>query len=803
MRKPAFLANEHTSRLMISLLLCVGMLWPLLLAFDLPGDAPMAIAASAVILTALTLLPNGKKGRLLLLGALALAAAVQLFLPSMGFFGAAFEAIKALSLYFTGVTSAALLFHTQIALLLTIALALLSYVFSSKAVGFLPATVLVVLMLFGLWSLGKHLYLWNTLPALVGLLLLISQSSHEKINLFQVLPMAALVVVLGMLLLPQGETTIRPLYTAAMDLKQAISDYLFFTEPRNVFTLGSYGYYPMGSGKLGGEATPSEYPVMMVKTEQKTLLRAVSKDEYTGRSWRDTSSGKRYLYVNPRWADLRARVFQEELPGDAVRAASPMLDQKAIAVQMQNTAASTVFTPVFLRSASMQSDMVPYFNDASELFITRDLISGDRYTVFAPVLEGGSTALGALVDAAPKDDDKGYQSLKQQYTKLPDHLEQRVYDDLHNIVASSTTPYDKACAIMRHLQRYYRYSLTPASPPENQDFVTYFLYVGKEGYCTYFASAMTVLCRMADLPARYVEGFLAQPTGDGLAYVTGLDAHAWTEVYFEGFGWIPFDPTPARQNLDNPPEDEQAQEPEPSPTPEPTPSPQPSDQEQPPTPSPNHPEESQEPDMEDEEPPPDQPPFPWWILLVLAAAAAVTVRMHLRMPDQMIKKQQTDQQKLFIYGSATYALLKLLKRKPRPGETPLRFARRMDKQQAFAAPILPLWRMLALSNYSRMKPGAEQTARAKETFMRIYKTQKPMTKLLFLFTVGFDKRCYTSLNTVVEHTTPEPSYSYTSKVAAQKGAKKRAKKGKAPVPKSRGHKGAKPSKPARDGAHKR
>ncbi|MEG2702003.1 MAG: transglutaminase-like domain-containing protein, partial [Clostridia bacterium] len=90
---------------------------------------------------------------------------------------------------------------------------------------------------------------------------------------------------------------------------------------------------------------------------------------------------------------------------------------------------------------------------------------------------------------------------------------------------------------MRHLQRFYRYSLTPASPPENQDFVTYFLYVGKEGYCTYFASAMTVLCRMADLPARYVEGFLAQPTGDGSAYVTGLDAHAWTEVYFEGFGW--------------------------------------------------------------------------------------------------------------------------------------------------------------------------------------------------------------------------------------------------------------------------
>lgn len=64
---------------------------------------------------------------------------------------------------------------------------------------------------------------------------------------------------------------------------------------------------------------------------------------------------------------------------------------------------------------------------------------------------------------------------------------------------------------MRHLQRYYRYTLTPDVPPDSQDFVTYFLYVGKEGYCTYFASAMTVLCRMAGLPARYVEGFVAQP----------------------------------------------------------------------------------------------------------------------------------------------------------------------------------------------------------------------------------------------------------------------------------------------------
>ena len=110
----------------------------------------------------------------------------------------------------------------------------------------------------------------------------------------------------------------------------------------------------------------------------------------------------------------------------------------------------------------------------------------------------------------------------ERYTALPDHLEDKVFEDLRNIVANAQTPYDRACAIMRHLQRYYRYTLEPETPPENQDFVTYFLYVGREGYCTYFASAMTVLCRMAGLPARYVEGFLAKPGADGFAYVTAL-----------------------------------------------------------------------------------------------------------------------------------------------------------------------------------------------------------------------------------------------------------------------------------------
>lgn len=801
MRKPAFLSNERLSRFVLSLLLYAGVLLPLMMTFGLGAAALPALLIGAVMLALLTVAGGSGKGRLILAGAAAALAVLQLFLPNAGFFGGSFEAIKAISLYFNGITTAAPLFASQISALLAVGVAALSYAFSSKLAGFLPATILVVLVLFGLWSLGKPVYLWYTLPALVALLLLISQTSHEKINLFQVMPLAALVVILSMLLLPSGQTTIPPLYNAAMNLKQTISDYLFFTEPRNVFTLGSYGYYPMGNGRLGGEAAPSEYPVMMVKTDRRTLLRAVVKDEYTGRSWRDTSSGKRYLYVSPRWAKLRESVFLEKMPEEAVRAASALLDEHAVTVQMQNAAASTIFTPVFLRGFSAQNDMVGYFNDASELFITRDLRQADRYTVFAPLLEGGDGALGPLIEAAPKGNDGYYQAALNAYTGLPDHLEQKVYEDLNNIIASAGTPYERACAIMRHLQRYYRYSLKPETPPENQDFVTYFLYVGKEGYCTYFASAMTVLCRMAGLPARYVEGFLATPSSDGFAYVTGLDAHAWTEVYFEGFGWVPFDATPAQQSLDNAPPQDNAQEPEPSPSPEPddrpTPTPEPQDQ----------PNPSEEPDAEDSEPPepppPDdqEPPFPWWLpLLAAAAAAGLCARIHLRMPEQVAKKRGTEQEKIFVYGNATYMVMKLNKRTPRPGETPLLFARRMDRQKAFPAPILPLWRMMALSNYSKVQPGPEQTARARETYLRMYKPQRLSVKIRFMLTAAFGKACYTCLETQVEHVEPPKPFTYQPKSGAD--TKRKREKGRSGSKKAAPSGKGAPARPGKPAARK-
>ncbi|MCX7748994.1 MAG: hypothetical protein N2645_19215 [Clostridia bacterium] len=133
----------------------------------------------------------------------------------------------------------------------------------------------------------------------------------------------------------------------------------------------------------------------------------------------------------------------------------------------------------------------------------------------------------------------------QKYLQLPDNLPTRVKDMAHVITDPFDNNYDKARAIEKYLSDNFPYTLNPPSRPRGQDFVDHFLFDGKEGYCVYYATAMTVLARSVGIPARYVEGYvLPGKTKNGnLFEVTNQQAHAWVEVYFEGFGWVPFEPT--------------------------------------------------------------------------------------------------------------------------------------------------------------------------------------------------------------------------------------------------------------------
>ena len=133
----------------------------------------------------------------------------------------------------------------------------------------------------------------------------------------------------------------------------------------------------------------------------------------------------------------------------------------------------------------------------------------------------------------------------ETYTTLPEDFPERIRSLTQHITADAYNDYERARMIESYLLRF-GYTLTPGPTPPDRDFVDYFLFDLQRGYCTYFASAFVTMARSIGLPARYVEGFNVSGLPDEFGYidVTNEQGHAWGEVYFEGFGWMRFEPTP-------------------------------------------------------------------------------------------------------------------------------------------------------------------------------------------------------------------------------------------------------------------
>ncbi len=122
-------------------------------------------------------------------------------------------------------------------------------------------------------------------------------------------------------------------------------------------------------------------------------------------------------------------------------------------------------------------------------------------------------------------------------------------------VARNASNYAKAQRIALAIQEGAVYTLRPPTIPDGRDATDYFLFDGaRRGYCTYFAGALTVLCRAQGIPARVVSGFGGvEWEGPEAGQLREGNAHAWTEVWVEGFGWAVVDATPASDRGDNAP----------------------------------------------------------------------------------------------------------------------------------------------------------------------------------------------------------------------------------------------------------
>lgn len=136
--------------------------------------------------------------------------------------------------------------------------------------------------------------------------------------------------------------------------------------------------------------------------------------------------------------------------------------------------------------------------------------------------------------------------------QLPENLPEQVHALALTLTESRTTLYDKTKAVEQYLKTdgSYRYSKIDATyTPEGEDYVDHFLFETKTGYCDNFSSAMVVLLRSVGIPSRWAKGFapgdVVESSAKNKKYaIRNSHAHSWPEVYFEGYGWIPFEPTP-------------------------------------------------------------------------------------------------------------------------------------------------------------------------------------------------------------------------------------------------------------------
>ncbi|MBP2097237.1 transglutaminase-like domain-containing protein [Enterococcus rivorum] len=145
----------------------------------------------------------------------------------------------------------------------------------------------------------------------------------------------------------------------------------------------------------------------------------------------------------------------------------------------------------------------------------------------------------------------------KQNTQIPMTMPTRINELATKLTKQEKNQYDKVKAIETYLRTTggYRYSKidTPYTP-EDKDYVDYFLFESKIGYCDNYSSAMVILLRTLDIPSRWVKGFAPGERSYDSAAATNKytirnsDAHSWPEVYFEGYGWIPFEPTPSFTN---------------------------------------------------------------------------------------------------------------------------------------------------------------------------------------------------------------------------------------------------------------
>ncbi len=285
---------------------------------------------------------------------------------------------------------------------------------------------------------------------------------------------------------------------------------------------------------MGGPIRLTQKPVMDIRTDGGRYWRGAVYDHYNGAGWITSRTEAINLNAN----DARPLAVYDSLRREITQTISIFLPEQNLVYAAAQPL--KIDLPVEIK-------MIPPAAAADLAFIRnrRTLREGDKYTVISAISIANEDALRAASRKYPD-------ALAQTYLQLPDGLPQRVRDLARTFAQKYPTPYDQAVAIESYLREKVKYNESVAAPPAGRDAVDYMLFDRPEGYCNYYASAMAVLARAISIPARVASGFARGDYQNGVYRVLESNAHAWTELYFPGYGWIEFEPTASQPSIDRP-----------------------------------------------------------------------------------------------------------------------------------------------------------------------------------------------------------------------------------------------------------
>ncbi len=297
--------------------------------------------------------------------------------------------------------------------------------------------------------------------------------------------------------------------------------------------------YGLDDSRLGGPFKADPTIVFTARTQNKHYWRVETKDFYTGKGWEISENPKKISFKNKNdvvsWYEQNTKTETTEAT-----------------ITMQKSYPHLTY-PAGLVSVEASSDVSYSVDPFSEKIYTMNEDSSTTLHSYKVTYEIPEFSIENLKAVKTNEGQETNPYFMTKYTQLPESLPQRVKDLAVNLTNDKDNRYDKVLAIENYFtDNSFTYESTNVLfPAKSQDYVDQFLFDTKSGYCNNFSTSMIVLLRSAGIPARWVKGYtegtldntLASAEGADVYTITNDNAHSWVEVYFPGYGWIPFEPT--------------------------------------------------------------------------------------------------------------------------------------------------------------------------------------------------------------------------------------------------------------------